>query len=524
MKIGPKSYAFEPERTLAVSNDSSRTDPPIAYPAKDEDGVPKPSIPDDQPADWQFKHPLRSLSSLTTSQNQHEHFDHVQRESSTLYQLCESHQPVSGPWSHTESWQETSGAISPPKTELLDDANLWPINETELGMLEGAKTKRILLPKSTCWGQPPAAQPQKEGNCSDSKATTMSSKRRAAENKDPQKKSRTAPSTNKDRSIEAFACPYYRKYPERYFDCINLRLNRISDVKQHLKRRHTWNYTCSRCSRGFSLQKAYEEHFLRQECPIKDCTNHGSVSPRAQEILRYRVDRRSSPERQWHEICRILFGRLGNALNPHHDGIFKEVTGIIRGIWRAEEQNIISSLSGTLNVPGADELRPLLSHILSRVEGYFEQKEQTVAEESLKEPVEKLQDTGKAFSQRENPGHACQSPKVGSSEILNTGSIKAPEPVGPPTQEWQLSNDIESSSMSNYSFTCLTPTQHQNQFEYSYPDHSAGGLHSDLGMDWHLGDLGSDISMGDFMSFNSSMEESLPSEDYKSSTQKLNGF
>ncbi|KAF5633642.1 uncharacterized protein FTJAE_7067 [Fusarium tjaetaba] len=196
----------------------------------------------------------------------------------------------------------------------------------------------------------------------------------------------------------------------------------------------------------------------------------------------------------------------------------------MRGIWREEEQNIISSLSGALNVPCADQLRPLLSEIIGRVEGYFEQKQQTLPEESLKEPVAKAQDTGTTTQQGENSGHACESLKVGSSQMLNQGSIKVPEPVGPATREWQFSNEVETPSISNYTFTCLTPTQHQNQFEYSYPDHPAGPHRSDLGMDWHLGDPGSDISMEDFMSFNSSLEECLSSEDYQSSVQNLNSF
>ncbi|KAF5245056.1 hypothetical protein FANTH_7526 [Fusarium anthophilum] len=214
---------------------------------------------------------------------------------------------------------------------------------------------------------------------------------------------------------------------------------------------------------------------------------------------------------------KILFGKIGDALNPHHDGIFKEITGIIRVIWREEEQNIISSLRGTLNVPCADELRPLLSGILSRVESYFAQREQTAAEESLKEPVEKTQDTGKVILQADNSGHACESPKQGTSEMLSSGQVKVPEHVGPPTQEWQFSSDFETSSMSNYSFTCLAPTQSPNQFDYSYSEQPAGLLNLNLGMDWHLGDPSNDISMEDFISLNSSTEGFLYTEGYPSS-------
>ncbi|KAF5631716.1 hypothetical protein F52700_6638 [Fusarium sp. NRRL 52700] len=234
--------------------------------------------------------------------------------------------------------------------------------------------------------------------------------------------------------------------------------------------------------------------------------NDDSVSPRAQEALKYRVKRNSSPELQWHEICRILFGKLGDTLNPHHDGTFKETTGIIRDIWRKEEQKIISSLSCTRNIPCADELRPLLSEILCRVEGYFEQKEPTIPEESLNELVENVQDTGRATLQGENTGNACESTKEGSSEMLGTGQIKVPEPASLPTQEWQSPGDIENLSISKYSFTCHAPTQNQNQFEYSYTGHSAGLLQLDLGVDWHLEDPSNTISKENFIPFDSSME------------------
>ncbi|KAF5983157.1 hypothetical protein FBULB1_3946 [Fusarium bulbicola] len=520
MKIGPRSCVTEQERISRFSTDSSRNDRAIAHTAKDENRLPGPFILDDQhDANVASRLSLESSSSASRSRNENGHFNHIQNESPSpdMAKLCESHQLVYGPSSHTEPRQETSHAISPLKTESRDEANLSLTNENKLGMPGGAKAKRMLLPKRSCWEQSPVAQPQKERNRLDSKATATSSKRHAVENKEPQKKSRTATATHKDKRIEAFACPYYRKYPERYFDCINLRLLRISDVKQHLKRRHTWNYSCSKCSRGFSLQKTYEEHVLQQECAIKDYINNDSDSSRAQEALKYRVDRRSSPELQWHEICRILFGTLGDTLNPHHDGIFKEITGIMRGIWRQEEQKIMSSLSCTRNIPCADELRPLLSEILSRVEGCFEQKEQTVLEDGLKEPIEKIQDIWKVTLQEDNTGDACESPKEGSSEMLNTGQIKVPEHVGPPTQEWHFSSDIKTSSMSNYSFTCLAPTQSQKQFEYSYSEHPAGQLNLNLGMDWHLGDPSNDISMQDFISLNSSTEGFLYTEGYPSS-------
>uniref|UniRef100_A0A0D2XKJ4 C2H2-type domain-containing protein n=1 Tax=Fusarium oxysporum (strain Fo5176) TaxID=660025 RepID=A0A0D2XKJ4_FUSOF len=265
------------------------------------------------------------------------------------------------------------------------------------------------------------------------------------------------------------------------------------NVKQHLTRRHTWSYSCSRCLRGFSLQKVYEEHVLQQECPIKDSLDNDSVSPRAQEALKYRVDRSSSPEHQWHDICRILFGELEDALNPHHDGVFKEITGIIRGIWREEEHNIISSLKDTQSVPSAGNLRPLLSEILTRVEDCFEQREQKTPKANLKEPIKTTQDTDKGGLKGGEKGYTCEPPSGASSSMLNTGPTQGVEPFGLPTQQWNFQNEFDTSSSVDYIFDCLKHPQYQSQQpEYSDTDLSSSLLYSDSAMKWNITGLNSE--------------------------------
>ncbi|KAH7226823.1 hypothetical protein BKA60DRAFT_447271 [Fusarium oxysporum] len=345
-----------------------------------------------------------------------------------------------------------------------------------------------LLPKGKGQEQPSKEGYQKYLTLSGDKVTDKpsNSKRRADDTKATHKRSRTSMTTDTNKRPETFACPYYRKDPERHLDCINLKMIRISDVKQHLKRRHTFNYSCTRCFEGFSSSKEYEGHVLEQACPIVECNNNDSVSPTAQEALKYRVDRSSSSQVQWHEMSRILFGKLGLSLNPYQDGVFKEITGIIRGIWKNEGQNIISSLRDTRNVPCADQLRPLLSEILARVEDCFEKKEQKPSKESPRERSESNQ---------------------GLSTIKNDcGPLEINESHNLPMQDWSYATGLDTSN--NIFNHTMLPEYQNHQVGCPFMNLSAGLLQPDDGRNWQFmgpnsitvmeNIMAHQVSMGDF--------------------------
>ncbi|KAF5591729.1 hypothetical protein FPCIR_6009 [Fusarium pseudocircinatum] len=151
---------------------------------------------------------------------------------------------------------------------------------------------------------------------------------------------------------------------------------RISDVKQHLKRRHMANYFCPRCLKGFSALKPFQEHVLQQDCSMDLSEITDGVSPATQDALKVRFERSLSPRGQWYKIRKILFGDIDDDQNPYHEGVFKEITGIIRGIWTEEGQNIISDVQKTRDIPEdcADQLGPVVLELLGRVEIRFEQK------------------------------------------------------------------------------------------------------------------------------------------------------
>ncbi|XEV04452.1 hypothetical protein FSHL1_009739 [Fusarium sambucinum] len=178
-----------------------------------------------------------------------------------------------------------------------------------------------------------------------------------------------------NRKGETFACPYYRKDPERHLECINLRMARISDVKQHLKRKHTARYNCLRCSEGFSSQKVYDHHIRQENCCQDSAANIDCVSPAAQDAIKVRFERSLSSKEQWYKIWEVLFGKQNPTMDPYLDNIFKEVTGIIRSVWKKEGDQIISSSIRGRELPSCnDQLHSLLLEFLNKVETRFEQK------------------------------------------------------------------------------------------------------------------------------------------------------
>nr|RBR01372.1 hypothetical protein FVER53263_04372 [Fusarium verticillioides] len=264
---------------------------------------------------------------------------------------------------------------------------------SNLDMFFDTQTNPSLFSSPDCRVQSLDGLMKQESPPLDGKNASNSSKRPAGDNRAPQKKSRATrtpeeiaegdancgqdeESNDINKCVESFACPFYRRHPERYFDCISLKMPRISDVKQHLKRRHMANYFCPRCFKGFSALKPFQEHVMQQDCSLDLSENTDGVSPTTQDALKVRFERSLPPRGQWHKIWKILFGDIDDDQNPYHEGVFKEITGIIRGIWTEEGQNIISDVQKTKDIPEdcADQLRPVVLELLARVETRFEQK------------------------------------------------------------------------------------------------------------------------------------------------------
>ncbi|KAF5664559.1 hypothetical protein FDENT_12812 [Fusarium denticulatum] len=224
---------------------------------------------------------------------------------------------------------------------------------------------------------------------SGAQASGKSTKRPAESSGLPHKKSRRAKSHNDlekpdgddgsgdDKKEEKFACPFYRKDPLRFLECMNLRLVSISIVKQHLKRRHAANPDSDGSGQqedlAFSTMSGDDN--TEAICAQGNNEDLDIIPPKILDVLKRRSDRRMSSTDQWHDIYVLLFGESDITPEPLLDGVVKEMTSIIRDIWSKDGGQILENHILARGMPvSSDQLLSLLPDLLDSVAKRFEDK------------------------------------------------------------------------------------------------------------------------------------------------------
>lgn len=146
------------------------------------------------------------------------------------------------------------------------------------------------------------------------------------------------------RRAQIFACPYLRYDPVRHKSCLNLRLKRIRDVKQHLQRRHCPQFECLRCYQTFTTRTRVHEHVRLQLCELREppTGSQNYVSHKAQGILKRPASRKDSPEEQWCKIWETLFPDRPIPNNACLGSVVDEGLGMIRQFWVRQGSSLVS--------------------------------------------------------------------------------------------------------------------------------------------------------------------------------------
>jgi hypothetical protein len=114
------------------------------------------------------------------------------------------------------------------------------------------------------------------------------------------------------------ACPFQKALPDLHLGCLGRNLNRIQDVKQHLRRSHFRTY-CNKCSTLFPFRSALEDH----GCP-KPGAAPILIEPRYcitdREYTKLGENARGSPEEQWFLVWDMLFPDRPRPYSPYQDG------------------------------------------------------------------------------------------------------------------------------------------------------------------------------------------------------------
>jgi hypothetical protein len=135
-------------------------------------------------------------------------------------------------------------------------------------------------------------QEEEDGTGEDGSRRPPSKKMKSGRGKKPQK---------------SFACPYLKWDPEKFKECCKLRLSRISDVKNHLHRKHTPHHYCPLCQAIFPGEDSLQGHIEDRGCSRRDPIMLIGVSRQQYQQLHKKSDSDASEEDKWYKIWNILF-------------------------------------------------------------------------------------------------------------------------------------------------------------------------------------------------------------------------
>ncbi|KAG9498392.1 hypothetical protein J7337_009197 [Fusarium musae] len=164
---------------------------------------------------------------------------------------------------------------------------------------------------------------------------------------------------------KAFACPYFRRDPVRHIECLSRKLYRIQDVKQHLYRRH---------------------YMTRDKSPDASDNSRG-VNTRTQSILKLRLDRRLSPERQWHKIWETLFNLKLPREGPYLGDSKEEIVGSMIAVCKQGSSRVVPGILRSLGLSNEKRksVQQLMEQLLSGFEALSDERSNAMEMEETEE-------------------------------------------------------------------------------------------------------------------------------------------
>jgi hypothetical protein len=177
------------------------------------------------------------------------------------------------------------------------------------------------------------------------------------------------PAHTGDDCTRGYACPFFKRDPLRYIDCLTRKLTRIRDVKQHIERRHIhpW-FSCPICYEKFSSAQDHDDHIRSRGCVSRSPTAIDSlkgVSRETLKLLKSRVSRTLARE-QWYSIWDTIFSGVARPDSPYLDSTIEEIIGIIRNLWEREAVQILSNFPKRKQIQSTDnaDATQLISELL----------------------------------------------------------------------------------------------------------------------------------------------------------------
>lgn len=162
----------------------------------------------------------------------------------------------------------------------------------------------------------------------------------------PQKKPALSPGGTSSASAPLFACPFAKKDHIKYESCFSLKLTKIKNVKQHLRRSHEAPVYCPNCRNTFEEEEELESHLRDQErCEKSDKPIPEGMTPAQRKKLEKRVRSKLWVD-QWYEIYDILFEGSPRPRSPYIPaGLNQKLRGFMDMMNERGHQIIMENIS-----------------------------------------------------------------------------------------------------------------------------------------------------------------------------------
>ncbi|KAI1390288.1 Clr5 domain-containing protein [Hypoxylon trugodes] len=115
-----------------------------------------------------------------------------------------------------------------------------------------------------------------------------------------------------------FACPFLKADVVRYKECSDRRLNRIVDVRQHIRRAHMQPIHCPICGIVFKEETSLNGHLVDRMCSKRDFNIEG-VPPADFLRLTIPYGKMWSDEDKWYHIWDVVLPGLDRPPSPYFD-------------------------------------------------------------------------------------------------------------------------------------------------------------------------------------------------------------
>ncbi|KAK7906584.1 hypothetical protein PG985_016321 [Apiospora marii] len=142
-----------------------------------------------------------------------------------------------------------------------------------------------------------------------------------------------------------FACPFFKRHPNKHRDCSKYVLKRIQDVKQHLNRSHrTPDYYCARCYDTFHSAKERDEHTRKSNCHRRENHQYEGITEDQKDQLAHPSGRNKTPMERWFNIWDILFPGVPRPKSVSRYSPREEAVEILRDIWSTRHSELLAEL------------------------------------------------------------------------------------------------------------------------------------------------------------------------------------